>query len=95
MPSDKADSGSPHSDTVIRDRLAQIRTQLANERTFLAYLRTALAFLIGGVSAVHFLTHPAAVTTGYILALLGLMCLVVGLFRFYKLLRILKSETSG
>ncbi len=68
----------------IREKLAVDRTILANERTLLAYVRTALGFIITGAAIVKFVTHSYAVVFSCGLILLGVLILILGLSRYFK-----------
>ncbi len=77
----------------LNDALAIERTQLANERTFLAYVRTALALAAGAAAVLQFFpadhhVHDAA----YALMVAGVVLLLVGSWRCWKISRQLKQR---
>ena len=67
---------------ILRDHLAVDRTSLANERTFLSYVRTALACLLGGASALHFLSGIATDILGVSLIAAGVGTAAYGSYRY-------------
>lgn len=67
---------------ILRDFLAADRTVLSNERTFLSYTRTALAFLIGGASAIHFVSGVGSDVVGIILIAFGIVTFGIGVRRY-------------
>ena len=69
---------------IIRDHLAVDRTTLANERTLLAYARTALAFAAGGAGLIKLWPLTVIIVFGAILIAIGIITLIIGLFRFFK-----------
>ena len=71
----------------MRDQLAAIRTSLANERTVLAYMRTGLALFIGAATARELVEDPTLRTIGTIFAVLGLVTLAFGVWRFFAVRR--------
>ena len=68
----------------VRDRLAAIRTSLANERTLLAYFRTGLALLVGALTARELVTDPVLRTVAAVLAFIGAITVIFGLWRFNR-----------
>lgn len=65
------------------DLLALDRTRLANERTLLAYLRTSLGFAAAGATLWRLSPDIAADRAfGAALVAVGVVLLVVGVFRF-------------
>ncbi|HJT21303.1 MAG TPA: DUF202 domain-containing protein [Nitrospira sp.] len=80
------------SDTDSRDRLARQRTEMANERTLLAYIRTTLGFFIVGVPAVWWLDQPHVQLLGGLSLVAGVLCLVVGIWRFIAGRKLIMSE---
>ena len=73
----------------MRDRLALERTKLANERTFLAYVRTSLSLIAGAAVLFQFFSTVKAYIAGaWILAVLGVIVLIIGIYRF----RTVRSE---
>ena len=73
----------------MRDKLALERTKLANERTFLAYVRTALSLVAGAAVLFQFFsTVKAYVTLAWVLAVMGVIVLIIGIYRF----RTVRSE---
>ncbi len=69
----------------MRDRLAAIRTSLANERTLLAYFRTGLALVAGALAAHELLTDPALRTAAAVLAVIGGITVLFGLWRYREI----------
>ena len=72
-------------DTFVRDQLARQRTELANERTLLAYIRTALGFFIVGIPGTWWSGEPSIQALGAVFLLTGLVCLGIGIRRFFTL----------
>jgi inner membrane protein YidH len=79
-------------DTPVRDRLARQRTELANERTLLSYIRTALGFVIVGISAVWWLEMPGIQPWGVLSLVTGLVCLVIGIWRFFSVKAVIDQQ---
>jgi len=76
-----------------RDTLALERTRLANERTFLAYVRTSLSLLAGGAVLFQFFSsRPSYLAIAWVLAGLGGVVLLVGIFRFVRVRSQLNSN---
>ena len=82
-------------DMILRDYLALDRTVLANERTLLAYLRTAIGLLAGGFGLVQLLDTAAAVVIGWSLMIIAPFFLVVGVYRYFKTRKKLKTLDTG
>ncbi len=79
----------------MRDKLALERTKLANERTFLAYIRTALSLIAGSAVLFQFFSAVGAyVALAWVLAVLGAMVLVIGVYRFHTVRSALSREIS-
>jgi len=79
------------NDMTLRDALAFDRTILANERTLLAYLRSAMALLAVGVTLIKFFPQDKILNlTGIVMFILGLVVVIMGLFRFYRIRKSLK-----
>ena len=75
-----------------RQSLALIRTDLANERTLLAYGRTALMFTATGITLVKFFPNSLTFNlAGWISAAIGLAIGMVGVIRFARMQRRLRS----
>jgi putative membrane protein len=71
-------------DLIIRDYLAAERTHLANERTLLAYLRSALILFVAAITIFKFFQDSALMKSMvYILALLAVLTMIFGFYRFY------------
>jgi len=67
----------------IRDKLALERTRLANERTFLAYVRTSLSLIAGAAVLFQFFSATQSyLAVAWVLAVLGVLVLLVGVYRF-------------
>ena len=80
----------------MRDMLALERTRLANERTFLAYVRTALSMIAGAAVLFQFFAEIRAYyAAAWVLACMGVVVLLVGLYRFRSVSRQLKSRVGG
>jgi inner membrane protein YidH len=79
-------------DTPIRDRLARQRTELANERTLLSYIRTALGFVIVGIPAVWWLELPGIQPLGIVSLVTGVVCLVIGVRRFFSIKAVIDQQ---
>lgn len=69
----------------LNDCLAIERTVMANERTLLAYIRTALAVLVVAVTIIKFFQSQGMNILGYILMVIGVICLTAGLMRFTEM----------
>ncbi|MBN2246982.1 MAG: DUF202 domain-containing protein [Candidatus Aminicenantes bacterium] len=76
---------------IIRDHLAADRTALSNERTFLSYIRTSIALFAGGFGLIKFITNLAYNLLGWILVGLGIIVLIIGIMRFIKFNKSIKS----
>ena len=70
---------------ILRDHLAIDRTVLSNERTVLSYVRTALAIMAAGATLIHFFSEYWVRVSGAALLVLGLIIVVVGLFRYKRM----------
>jgi putative membrane protein len=74
---------------ILRDWLARDRTVLANERTLLAYVRTTLMLWISAGTWIKvFGATVGNLIIGAVFGLLGLVSLVIGVWRF----RIIKGH---
>jgi len=79
----------------MRDKLAFERTKLANERTFLAYVRTSLSLIAGAAVIFQFFSSVQTyVFLAWIFAVLGVIVLVIGIYRFNSLRSELAKEAS-
>ncbi len=79
-------------DLILRDHLARDRTVLANERTLLAYVRTAIAILAGGGTLLKVFPGVRYLRIlGSILLVLGVLVLIVGIWRFVAVSRELRA----
>jgi len=76
---------------IIRDHLAVNRTALANERTFLAYVRTSIALAAGGFGLIKFIKDLTYNFLGWILVGLGIIVLIIGIIRFIKIKKSIRS----
>jgi putative membrane protein len=66
-----------------RDLDPDVRFLLANERTLLAWLRTGIAIQAGGVAVFHLATGlDLRQVMGLVLLTVGMVCHVVGWYRF-------------
>lgn len=84
----------PPSDLRVRslnDCLAVERTVMSNERTLLAYVRTSLAVLVVAVTIIKFFTSQGMVILGYVLLVIGVVCITFGLMRFTEMYHKLKQ----
>ena len=80
---DKPYSNVNSQEMILRDHLAHDRTVLANERTLLAYVRTAIALFAGGGTLLELFPDVRHLRIlGGILLVLGVLTLVVGVWRF-------------
>lgn len=80
----------------LADRLALGRTYLANERTLLAYVRTALALAATGVALPRLVaSSPVLVVIQWTLVGLGVATAVIGVGRFFVVLRQISDESAG
>lgn len=76
---------------ILRDHLAYDRTVLANERTLLAYVRTAIAVLAAGGALIEIFAEIRHLRIlGWILLALGVLVLVLGVWRFTAVSRRLR-----
>ncbi|MFN2429908.1 MAG: DUF202 domain-containing protein [Cryomorphaceae bacterium] len=78
-------------DIILRDYLAMERTKLANERTLLSYIRSSLYLLVGGIALIQLEGFERVKYLGYVSLYLTVIFLVVGVYRFVKLNRILRN----
>ena len=77
----------------LRDRLALERTRLANERTFLAYIRTSLSLIAGAAVLFQFFSAVGAyLILAWVLAVLGVLVLAIGSYRFHTVRSGLQEE---
>lgn len=76
---------------ILRDHLAEDRTRLANERSLLAYMRTFVGFFASGAGLIKLFEERFFVCAGFILLALSPLFLVVGLVKYYRMLRKLSS----
>ena len=74
-------------DIILRDYLALERTKLANERTLLAYIRSALYLLIGGIALIQLENFESIQILGYISLGLTVCFMIIGVYRYRKLLK--------
>ena len=80
----------------LRDKLALERTRLANERTFLAYVRTALSLIAGAAVLFQFFSDVRLYfVVAWVLAVLGVVVLLIGVYRFRSVRAELRSETRN
>ena len=77
---------------ILRDHLAAERTVLANERTLLSYIRTFIGMLAAGIGLIKVfelgLFYRGA---GYAMIAAAPVFLIIGIIRYVKLNRIIKS----
>lgn len=78
----------------LRDKLAMDRTLLANERTFLAYLRTFIGLIGTGFALWKLIDIYWARVISIILLTAAPVVLVIGIYRYYKTGKDLKSITE-
>lgn len=69
----------------ITDCMAVERTIMSNERTLLAYVRTSLAILVVAVTIIKFFGSQGMVILGYVLLVIGIVCVTIGLMRFTEM----------
>ena len=80
----------------IRDKLALERTRLANERTFLSYVRTSLSLIAGAAVLFQlFSTTQSYLAVAWSLAILGVVVLLVGVYRFRTVSVGLRTEVKA
>lgn len=77
---------------IFRDHLAIDRTHLANERTLLAYVRTSLAVVVSGITGLNLLKETYMTIICWIGIFAGLMILVAGIIRFFRIRKKLKLK---
>lgn len=81
---------------MMRDKLALERTRLANERTFLAYVRTSLSLVAGAAVLFQFFsTVSSYLAVAWVLAVLGVVVLAVGVYRFRTVRASLRTELDN
>lgn len=78
-------------DIILRDYLAMERTKLANERTLLSYIRSSLYLLLGGIAIIQLEGFERIKFIGYVSLALTVILVIIGIYRFRKLNRQLKS----
>ena len=76
---------------ILRDYLAIDRTVLANERTLLAYLRTFIGTFSAGIALVKLFDTQFTDITGYLFIILSPVFVVLGLIRFFRVSKKLKT----
>ena len=74
---------------IVRDYLALDRTKLANERTLLSYIRAFIYFMVSGVGFIELTEKAVYMYIGIILAAISPVFLVLGIYRFIRLKKIL------
>jgi putative membrane protein len=78
-------------DIILRDYLAMERTKLANERTLLSYIRSSLYLLLGGIAIIQLEGFERIKFIGYVSLGLTVILVIIGIYRFRKLNKQLKS----
>ncbi|HNW50213.1 MAG TPA: DUF202 domain-containing protein [Prolixibacteraceae bacterium] len=76
---------------ILRDYLALERTKLANERTLFSYIRTSLYLLLAGMTILQLKDFEVIHWIAFLSIGLSLIILTIGIWRFTKLNRELKS----
>jgi putative membrane protein len=76
---------------ILRDYLAMERTKLANERTLLAYIRSALYLLLGGIAIIQLEGFESIKFLGYFSLALTILLVLIGVYRFRKLSKQLRT----
>jgi len=84
-----------NKDLVLREYLAIERTRLANETTLLAYIRTGLYFLVAGSTLGHVVQSAFWNIAGTPLIVIGLLIMILGLLRYFKLRRAIESSKKN
>lgn len=79
----------------LRDKLAMDRTLLANERTFLAYLRTFIGLIGTGFALWKLIDLFWARVISVFLLAAAPAVLAIGIYRYYKTGKDLKSVTES
>ena len=80
----------------IRDKLALERTRLANEPTFLSYVRTSLSLIAGAAVLFQFFSATQSyLAVAWILAILGVVVLLIGVYRFRTVSVGLRAEVKA
>ena len=82
----------PDNQYYVLDILAISRTHMSNERTLLAYINTFLAMVATGVGLVKFTNDAFFVDVGFVLLVLSSIILSVGVYRFFRLRKIIKKK---
>ena len=82
----------PENQYYVLDILAISRTHMSNERTLLAYINSFLAMVATGVGLVKFTNDSFFVHIGFVLLVLSLIILSVGVYRFFRLRKIIKNK---
>lgn len=80
-----------NADLILRDVLAIDRTILANERTLLSYLRTSLTFGLAGLTLVNLFQTSLSYISAIIFFTVSILCLIIGIRRFFLVKKDLKS----
>lgn len=80
---------------ILRDTLALERTKLANERTLFSYIRTSLYLLTVGIGIIEIESIRNLIVISYICLLSGIILFFMGLFRYNRLRKHLKTYVSG
>ncbi len=76
---------------ILRDYLSMERTKLANERTLLSYIRSSLYLLLGGIAIIQLEGFERIKFLGYISLTLTVIIIIIGVYRFQKLNKQLKT----
>jgi putative membrane protein len=75
--------------TVFANTGSTARDHLANERTYLAWIRTALSLIGGGYALLKW--DAAENSSGYLLAVLGIVLFVTSTQRYFRVMRLLQQ----
>lgn len=78
----------------LRDYLAIDRTRLANDRTLLSFLRTGFSLVILAIALFEFTDFSLRLWTGFSLMGIGAVVMGIGIIRFRKVNKHLRSAAS-
>ncbi len=80
----------PNKNRSITELLTVEATYLSNERTLLAYVRTFIVFLSSGFAILKLKSFEDLMSLGYVLLGLSPVILIWGVFRFFKVRKLIK-----
>lgn len=80
--------------STIQSELSIERTKMANRRTLLSYVRSAVGLLVAGVGLLKFIQVQLWIYIGWICIILTPVLLVVGIFDYIKVKKLILKESQ-